>query len=235
MSSDDRSIDTVVLDVDGTLVDSVYEHAVAWARAFHDVGLTVPAQVVHGAIGMGSEQLVAHVAGDAVERAVGDKVREIHATEFEHLGARVRLLPGADGLISALKDRGHRIVIASSGSESDTARALDHVPDTALVDGVVTGDDVDRGKPETDLLDRAVALVDGGRAALIGDSPWDARAARAGGHLAIGVLTGGFHADELAEAGADLVFDSAADLVDRLDQTPLASADLRGRGRTAAR
>ena len=224
MRSDELSIDTVVLDVDGTLVDSVYEHAVAWARAFHDVGLTVPAQVVHGAIGMGSEQLVAHVAGAAVERAVGDKVREIHDTEFEHLGARVRLLPGADGLISALKDRGHRVVIASSGSESDTSRALDHVPDTSLADAVVTGDDVDRGKPATDLLDRAVGLVDGSRAAVIGDSPWDAKAARAGGHLAIGVLTGGFRAGELTEAGAELVFDSVADLLDRIDQTPLASA-----------
>ena len=141
---------------------------------------------------MGSEQLVAHVAGDAVERAVGDKVREIHDAEFEHLGARVRLLPGADRLISELKDRGHLVVIASSGSESDTARALDHVPDTALADAVVTGDDVDRGKPATDLLDRAVGLVEGSRAAVVGDSPWDAMAARAGGHLAVGVLTGGF-------------------------------------------
>ena len=235
MSFDDRSIDTVVLDVDGTLVDSVYEHAVAWARAFQDVGLTVPAQVVHRAIGMGSEQLVAHVAGDAVERAVGDKVREIHDAEFEHLGARVRLLPGADGVIGELKERGHRVVIASSGSESDTARALDHVPDTALVDAVVTGDDVDRGKPATDLLDRAVGIIEGGRAAVIGDSPWDAKAARAGGHLAIGVLTGGFARHDLTDAGADLVFDSVADLLDRIDQTPLASADLGGRGRTALR
>ena len=74
---------------------------------------------------MGSEQLVAHVAGDAAERGVGDKVREIHDTEFELLGARVRLLPGADRVISELKDRGHRVVIASSGSGSDTARALE--------------------------------------------------------------------------------------------------------------
>ncbi len=224
--SSTHAIDTVVLDVDGTLVDSVYEHAVAWGRAFHDVGLTVSSRAVHGAIGMGAEQLVAHVAGDAVERAVGDKVREIHATEFERLGARVRLLPGADRLISELKDRGHLVVIASSGSESDTARALDHVPDTALADAVVTGDDVDRGKPAPDLVQRSVGLVEGTRAAVIGDSPWDAMAARAGGHLAVGVLTGGFTERELTDAGADLVFDSVADLLDRIDQTPLASADL---------
>ncbi len=221
-----HGIDTVVLDVDGTLVDSVYEHAVAWGRAFHDVGLTIPSQVVHGAIGMGSEQLVAHLAGDAAERGVGDKVREIHNTEFDQLGARVRLLPGADRLISELKDRGHLVVIASSGSGSDTARALDHVPDTALADAVVTGDDVDRGKPATDLLDRALGLVEGTRAAVVGDSPWDAMAARAGGHLAVGVLTGGFTESELIDAGAVLVFDSVADLLDRIDQTPLASADL---------
>ena len=218
-------IDTVVLDVDGTLVDSVYEHAVAWARAFQDVGLTVPAQIVHGAIGMGSEQLVAHVAGDAVERAVGDKVREIHASEFEHLGARVRLLPGADRLIGELKRRGHRVVIASSGSESDTSRALHHVPDAALADAVVTGGDVRKGKPSPDLLEQALTVVNGRRAAVVGDSPWDVLAARAGGHLAIGVLTGGFEAARLTEAGAQLVFDSVDDLVTRLDETPLASTD----------
>ncbi len=185
---------------------------------------------------MGSEQLVAHVAGDAVERAVGDKVREIHATEFEHLGARVRLLPGADGLISELKERGHRVVIASSGSESDTARALDHVPDTALADAVVTGDDVDRGKPATDLLDRAVGLVERqargrhrrlalGRQGRAGRRPPRRR----------GADRAASPADELTDAGADLVFDSVADLLDRIDQTPLASADLGGRGRAAVR
>ena len=96
--------DTVVLDVDGTLVDSVYEHTVAWARAFHDVGLDGAGhRSSTRAIGMGAEQLVAHVAGDAVERAVGDEVRAIHAAEFERLGARVRLLPGADRLIGELQ------------------------------------------------------------------------------------------------------------------------------------
>ena len=214
-------LDTVVVDVDGTLVDSVYEHAVAWGRAFHDVGLIVSSSAVHAAIGMDSEQLVAQVAGERAEHAVGDRIRQIHAAEFEHLGARVRLLPGADQLIGELKKRGLRVVIASSGSERDTARALDHVPDAALADAVVTGQDVRKGKPATDLITASLAAVGGDRAAVIGDSPWDAIAGRAGGHVVIAVRSGGFCDSTLTEAGAQLVFDSLADVVDHLDEIPL--------------
>jgi HAD superfamily hydrolase (TIGR01549 family) len=218
------AFDTVVVDVDGTLVDSVYEHAVAWGRAFHDVGLSVPSSAVHAAIGMGSEQLVAHVAGERAEHAMGDRIRQIHAAEFEHLGARIRLLPGADQLIGELKHRGLRVVIASSGSERDTARALDHVPDAALADAVVTGQDVRKGKPETDLIDTALTVVRGERAAVIGDSPWDAIAGRAGGHYVIAVRSGGFSDASLTSAGAQLVYEDVADVVTHLDDTPLSGA-----------
>lgn len=216
--------DTVILDVDGTLVDTTYEHTVAWARAFADVGLPVPGHRLHAAIGMGAELLVAEVAGDAVERAVGDEVRALHATEFERLTVRLRLLPGADRVIGELQARGHLVVVASSGSRTDTERALEEVPDSALLDAVVTGDDMEHGKPAPDLLDAVLARVGGGSAVVVGDSPWDGRAARERGHLAVGVLTGGFSAADLRAAGAEMVFEN-------LDEM-LASADLGGRRRS---
>ena len=220
--------DTVILDVDGTLVDTTYEHTVAWARAFADVGLPVPGHRLHAAIGMGAELLVAEVAGDAVERAVGDEVRALHAAEFERLTVRLRLLPGADRVIGELQRRGHLVVVASSGSRTDTERALEEVPDSALLDAVVTGDDLEHGKPAPDLLDAVLARV-GGRFGRRRRRLALGRIAAAGerGHLAVGVLTGGFSAADLRAAGADLVFDS-----DDRRRDPLASADLGGRRRS---
>ena len=110
---------------------------------------------------MGGEQLVAHVAGDSVEQAVGDRVRKVHDAEYERLTVRLRLLPGADRLVGELKRRGHRVVIASSGNQRDTDRALDQIPDAAPADAVISGADVDRGKPSADLLDAALERVGG--------------------------------------------------------------------------
>ena len=223
--------DTVILDVDGTLVDTVYEHTAAWAQAFADVGLVVPGYVLHAAIGMSADLLVAHVAGDAVERAVGDEVRAHHSAEFTRVAGRLRLLPGADRVVGELQRRGHLVAVATSGSRHDTDRALEEVPDAALLDAVLTGDDLERGKPAPDLLDAALEQVGGRSAVVVGDAPWDAFAATKSGHVVIGVLTGGFTAADLRAAGADLVFDSLEDILDRVEETPLASADRGGRRR----
>jgi len=219
-------VDSVVLDVDGTLVDSVYEHTVAWSRAFQDVGVAVPSHVLHRAIGMGGESLVAHVAGHAVEHAVGDRVREIHDAEYQRLSVRLRLLPGADRLIGELTRRGHRVVIASSGTERHADRALELVPDSTLVDAVIAGADVERGKPSPDLLDAALSRVGGRRAAVIGGSVWDAVAGRQRDHVVIGLLTGGFTEQELLAAGAHVVHASLEELIDHLDDllVPVAGA-----------
>lgn len=228
-----RELDTAILDIDGTLVDSVYEHTVAWSRAFQDVGVSVPGHTLHAAIGMGAERLVAYVAGDAVERAMGDRVRTIHDAEFGRLGARVRLLPGADRVIGELKRRGLAVAVATSGNERDTQRALEEVPDSALLDAVVTGSDAEQGKPAPDLLDVALTRVRGRRAMVVGDSPWDARAGRERDLLVVAVLTGGFGASELTAAGADLVCSSLGELIERMGTTAWASADLGGGGRSA--
>lgn len=208
----------VILDLDGTLVDSNYDHVVAWARAFAHVGVLVPACRIHPAIGISADQLVAHVAGERVENAVGDDIRAVHAQEYERLRTRsVRLLPGAERVMDELRRRGLRTAVATSGSKADTDVGLAEVPGSGLLDAVVTGDDVDRGKPAPDLLAETLERLGDDRALVIGDAPWDMIAAQAVGQPGIGVLTGGFDERTLREAGARDVRDSLAEVLDDLD------------------
>jgi phosphoglycolate phosphatase-like HAD superfamily hydrolase len=183
----------------------------------------VPAYVVHGAIGMGGDQLVAEVAGRTVEEAVGDEIRDRHAREYARLWPTVRLLPGADRLIGELKHRGHRVVLASSGSRRDCERALELVTDADRADGLVTGEDATETKPDSGLFEAALARVEstGAGGAAIGDTPWDMLAAVGAGLLPVGLRTGGFPEATLRDAGAAHVFESAAELVDQLDRTQL--------------
>lgn len=138
--------------------------------------------------------------------------------EYERLSVRLRLLPGAERLVGELTRRGHRVVIASSGNERDTDHALGLAPDSTLVDAVVTGAEVERGKPAPDLFDAAMSRVDGRRAAVIGDSVWDATAGRQRDHVVVGLLTGGFTSQELHAAGADIVHASLDELIESLDE-----------------
>lgn len=209
--------ETVILDVDGTLVDTVFEHAVAWARAFQAVGVAVLASRLHATIGMGSEALVEHVAGRPVEEALGDEVRRLHDEEFADLAVRLRVLPGADEIISFLSERGHRVVVATSGSQRDTERALDMIPGAGSLLAVVTGGDVSSGKPSTDLLDVVMDRVGGGPACVVGDSAWDALAGRERGDQVIGLLTGGVPRGSLEEAGAGTVFATLQELMETVE------------------
>ncbi len=117
--------DTVLLDVDGTLVDTTYHHALAWARAFRSLDVDVALWEVHRAIGMGGDKLVAAVAGDEVEQRHGDELRQRWQEEYEPLRAEVRPLPGATELVRLLKDRGFRVALASSGKPEHTDQAVE--------------------------------------------------------------------------------------------------------------
>jgi len=112
------TLDTVVLDVDGTLVDSVYARTIAWKAAFREVGVEVPSHRIHRAIGMGGDRVVAHLAGDAVAQGVGDEVARRQTENFERLIPEVSATEGAADLLSLLRERGLRVVIASSGSRT---------------------------------------------------------------------------------------------------------------------
>lgn len=215
------SVDTVVLDVDGTLVDSVYTHVEAWMRAFRGIGVQVEAWRIHRAIGMGGDKLVPEVAGDRVEEALGDQVRELHDGEYDDLVAAVQLLPGADALLEELKRRGFRVVLASSGTKTQTEQALEKLDRSDLVDAWVTSADVDDSKPSPDLVEVALDRAGSRRAVMVGDAVWDVKAGARAGIPVIGLRCGGFPDEELTGAGAVLLFDNPQDLVDRFTQTGL--------------
>jgi phosphoglycolate phosphatase-like HAD superfamily hydrolase len=210
-------IDTVVLDIDGTLVDSNYHHTLAWSRAFHQHGHEVPLWRIHRANGMGGDRLVAEVAGDDVEDSDGDAIREAWEKGYDALIEEVRPLPDADRLLAELDRRQVKLVLATSGKPKHTEYALKILGASDRVDEVTSASDAP-SKPAPDLIDRAVDAVDGSRALVIGDSVWDAEAAQRRGAPMVGLLTGGFGRDELLGAGAAVVYADLAELVDHLDE-----------------
>lgn len=217
----DGPVEIVVLDVDGTLVDSTYQHAVAWAIGFRAVGVQVPTWRIHRAIGMGADKLVAHVADDAVEEHMGDEIRDAHAREYANLHGSVTVLPGAEGIVSAFTERGLKVVLATSSSAEDFEREAELFDDIHMAEAVLTLGDVEETKPAPDLIRRAVEAAGGGRAVAIGDSPWDVKAAAELEVATIGLLTGGFCEAELLDAGAAEVYPSLQQLRDDVEKSLL--------------
>ncbi|WET82428.1 HAD family hydrolase [Amycolatopsis sp. QT-25] len=214
-----------VVDIDGTLVDSNYQHALAWYRALRRVGETYPIWRLHRLIGMGGDQLVTALGGEDLERRVGDRARELQGEETDKLLEEMALLPGARDLLRTIKERGHRLVLASSGRQRHVDVYLDKLDARDIVDDWTTSADVDASKPAPDLLHTALQKIGAPRdapAVMIGDSVWDVKAARKAGMPAIVVRSGGFGDDELLEAGAVALYDTPADLTKNLDHTPLA-------------
>jgi phosphoglycolate phosphatase len=227
VTSTDLPRPVVVLDLDGTLVDSVYQHVVAWQAAFHDVGRHVSAMRIHEAIGMGGDRLVAHVAGDAAESAVGDEVRALHDTYFRATLRSVRALDGASELVEALAGHGHRLALASSSETDVVDELLDLLDVRRHLTAVVTGSDAAASKPAPDsvqlAIERAGGAGAGGRAIVVGDAVWDALSAEAASAAAIGLRSGGIGAERLRSAGASWVYDGPRDLLERLEGGPLRS------------
>lgn len=204
--------DTVVLDLDGTLVDSVYEHVCAWKLAFRRVGLEVSAVEIHRAIGMGGDKLVSAVAGAAVERDAGDEVRRLHDEIFWSVIDDVRPLRGADELVRAIDESGRVAVLASSSPADQVDRMLSHLEGRSLIRHLVTGDDVDASKPDPDIVEAALAAAGSRNAVLVGDAVWDVESAARAGIGCLTVRSGGLGADELLGAGALAVYASPHEL-----------------------
>ncbi len=210
-----------ILDIDGTLVDTNYHHAIAWFRAFRDQGVTLPIWRIHRHIGMGGDQLVAAVAGDQVEERLGDEVRAAQKERYSKLIGEVAAFAGARELLGDLKRRGHQVVLASSAKPDEVDYYLDLLHARELADGWTTAADVEATKPAADLVEVAIRKAGIDQAALIGDSTWDCLAAERAGVQSMAILTGGFSEQELREAGAIAVFESLQALSQHLDQTPL--------------
>jgi HAD superfamily hydrolase (TIGR01549 family) len=216
--------DTAIFDVDGTLVDTNYHHALAWFRALRRYDITRPMWRIHRGIGMGGDQFVSAVGGHEVEEAHGDDLRQAWAEEFDQLIGEIQPFEGARELLVDVKERGFRLVLASSGKTEHVETFLDLIDGTSLADAWTTSDDVEKSKPEADIVAAALAKVEGASGIMVGDSIYDAQAATKLNIPTLGVRTGGFSVGELQEAGVLMVFESLVAFRYALDGTPLARA-----------
>ena len=213
-----------VLDIDGTLVDTNYHHAIAWFRAFRAHGIVLPIWRIHRHLGMGGDQLVEALTDAATERGHGDEIRDAETERYLELIDEVETMDGSRELIEELKRRGHSVVLASSAKEDEVDHYLKLLGARELADAWTTSADVEATKPAPDLVSAALERVGGssGDAVMVGDTPWDVEAARRAGVGTLAVLTGGFSEQELREAGATEVFESVDELCQSLDRTALA-------------
>jgi HAD superfamily hydrolase (TIGR01549 family) len=200
---------TLIVDIDGTLVDTNYHHAIAWQRAFRAHGHQVPAWRIHRHVGMGGDQFVPAVIGDGIDEEQAKALREGHSEAYMELIEEVEPLPGARELLAELHDGGLAVILASSAKQEEVDHYLDLLGARDLVAGWTTSADVEQTKPEPDLIRAAMEKAGGdGPWLMIGDSVWDARAAANAGVPTLGVLSGGFSEEELHEAGAAAVTES---------------------------
>ena len=206
-----------LLDVDGTLVDSNYQHALAWYRAFRQSGIVLPLWRIHRHVGMGGDQLVPALAGKEVDETRGDEIRELRGEAYAELIDEVEPLEGSRELIADLKERGLTVVLASSSPQDELDRYLELLDARELADCWTTDDDVEATKPEPDLVRAALEKAGTDDAVMIGDTPWDIEAARQAGVDTVCVITGGFSEQELRDAGAAGVYESVEKLRRHLD------------------
>jgi HAD superfamily hydrolase (TIGR01549 family) len=215
MTTTARPGDVVLFDVDGTLVDSTYHHAVAWHRAFTRAGMQVPMWRVHRTIGMGGDKFVSVVAGDEVEEERGDGLREAWKEEYAELIAEVEPLPGATDLVRDLEEAGYLVALASSGEKPFADAAVEDLGVGGQVAAVTTTTDAENSKPDPDILVATLDKLESAeRAILVGDTPYDVEAAAHIGIGCVALLTGGFSRAELEEAGAVTVVEDLTELRD---------------------
>jgi HAD superfamily hydrolase (TIGR01549 family) len=219
----------VIFDIDGTLVDTNYQHALAWYMAFRQHDLRLPIWQIHRHIGMGGDQLVTALAGERVEVEHGEALRSAHDVLYLASIQTTSVFEGARELVVDLKDRGWRVVLASSAKEQEVDHYLDLLDARELADGWTTSADVEHTKPAPDLVQAALEKLGTAETVMVGDTPWDIEAAAKAEVATIAVMTGGFSRAELQEAGAVAVFESIADLRAHIQDTPLGKHDARPR------
>jgi HAD superfamily hydrolase (TIGR01549 family) len=202
----------VILDIDGTLVDTNYQHALAWYRAFRQHDELIPIWRLHRAIGMGGDQLVAAVAGDDVESEKGDAIRDAEKPLYMSMIEEVEPLDGARELLTEVAGRGATVILASSAKDDEVGHYIDLLDARNVVSGWTTSADVEQTKPEPDLVEAALEKAGTREAVMVGDTVWDVEAAKRAGIPTVAVLSGGFGAGELRDAGAREVVDSVTDL-----------------------
>ena len=218
-----RSLTAALFDVDGTLVDSNYLHAVTWWQAFAQSGHQVPMADIHRAIGMGSGQLVDKLLPPDRDKDTDAGIRAAHSALYATYWCRLRPLPGAAELLRACKRRGLAVVLASSAGK-DESRVLRAALDAEdAIDAATFSEDVESAKPQPDIVEAALAKVGvpPEEAVFIGDTVWDVYACRKAGVPCIGLLSGGISRGELTAARAVHVYAGPSELLARFDSSPL--------------
>ena len=210
----------VLLDVDGTLIDANYHHAIAWYRAFRRHGIVLPLWRIHRHVGMGGDQLVPALVGREKDKQHGDRIRDAREELYRELIGEVEPFEGARDLIVDLKERGCAAVLASSAPQEEIDHYLDLLDVRELTDAWTTDDDVEATKPEPDIVRAALDRAGTDDAVMVGDTPWDVESARKAGLETVTVITGGYSEQELRDAGAAAVYQSLGDLRRNLDSPP---------------
>ena len=222
----------VILDVDGTLVDSNDAHARAWIDAFAEAGITVPYERVRRAIGMGGDKLMPHVAGLTEDSEPGSSISERRGEIFkERYLPQVRAFPGVRDLVRRLIDDGFTVVVASSAKEDELGPLLERAGVDDLIDHSTSSDDAERSKPDPDIVQAALARSKAAKemAVMIGDTPYDVEAALRAGVAIVGVESGGWRRTDLP--GALAVYTGVAEIRDRYDTSIFASLAAPARSR----
>ncbi|MEH0573717.1 HAD family hydrolase [Streptomyces sp. B21-108] len=213
-----------VFDVDGTLVDTNHLHVTTWWEAFRQAGHRVPMHAVHRAVGLGSDDLIAHLLGDERDKDEDSELTAAHKALYGQYFDRLPPLPDAGPLLRRLRDDGWTVVLATSASGGELSalrRAID--ADDAIA-ATASADDVAEGKPAPEPVRHALELAGAPAesAVFVGDTVWDMRAGRRAGVRCVGVLSGGIPRADLLDAGAEAVYDDPADLLASLSASPLA-------------
>ena len=217
-------ISTVFLfDLDGTLIDSVYQHVLAWHEALEQEGIPLSVWRIHRKIGMSgglfTNQLLRETGVEISAERV-DRIQRLHAEAYRRRAGEIRPLPGARELLAALTDGGIPWAIATSGHMESASLTLSALGIDPAKQPVVTRDQVKYAKPDPDLFlaaaERLGAPIE--TAVVVGDSIWDMLAARRCRALGVGLLSGGYGPDELERGGAARVYDDPADLLKHLDE-----------------
>jgi HAD superfamily hydrolase (TIGR01509 family) len=213
-----------ILDVDGTLIDTNYQHALAWFRAFARHEIVLPIWRIHRHIGMGGDQVISALTDERTEQERGEAIRADEKALYGEMIGEVRAMEGAKELIDEVRRRGHRVVLATSAKPEELDCYLDMLDARERADAWTSSEDVESTKPEPDLVHAALEKLGAGPedAVMIGDTPWDVEAAKRAGVGTLAVLTGGFAAEELRDAGALAVYESVAELCASLEETALA-------------
>ena len=212
----------ILLDIDGTLVDSNDAHAHAWVAAFTESGVTVDFARVRRCIGMGGDKLMPEVSGITEDspqgRRIGKRRGEIFTAEWL---PRLRPFRDVERLVTALNDRGFSIVAASSAKKTELRALLEIAGVAAMLEGATSSDDAEESKPDPDIIEAALkqAHAEPGEAVMVGDTPYDVEAATRAGVATIAFRCGGWHDEDLT--GAIAIYDGALDLFARLDDSPI--------------